>query len=310
MKAVLTSAHKFHDDIKERIASLGYEVIDHGSENDEFTEEEYLCDVVVGLNPFMKSKVEKFKNLRFFQATSAGFDTIPVDKLKEKGIAFSNARDVYSVPIAEFTIMRILEIYKKSFMYFTQQKESLWNRDFRLQELTDKRAAILGTGSIGVQIAKRLKAFDAVTIGFNRSGREAEYFDEIYKIELFEENADKFDIIICALPLNDGSVHIIDKNILNKMNGKSVLVNIGRGQSVDTEALYDVLKERKIMGAALDVFENEPLEKDSKLWKLDNLLISPHICSGSNYMNKRVYDLVYENLKAFINKEELKNRII
>ena len=73
---------------------------------------------------------------------------------------------------------------------------------------------------------------------------------------------------------------------------------------------YDVLKERKIMGAALDVFENEPLEKDSKLWKLDNLLISPHICSGSNYMNKRVYDLVYENLKAFINKEELKNRII
>ena len=94
------------------------------------------------------------------------------------------------------------------------------------------------------------------------------------------------------------------------MNGKSVLVNIGRGQSVDTEALYDVLKERKIMGAALDVFENEPLEKDSKLWKLDNLLISPHICSGSNYMNKRVYDLVYENLKAFINKEKLKNRII
>ena len=64
MKAVLTSAHKFHDDIKERIASLGYDVIDHGSENEEFTEEEYLCDVVVGLNPFMKSKVEKFKNLR------------------------------------------------------------------------------------------------------------------------------------------------------------------------------------------------------------------------------------------------------
>lgn len=88
MKAVLTSAHKFHDDIKERIASLGYDVIDHGSENKEFTEEEYLCDVVVGLNPFMKSKVEKFKNLRFFQATSAGFDTIPVDKLKEKGSVF------------------------------------------------------------------------------------------------------------------------------------------------------------------------------------------------------------------------------
>lgn len=132
MKAVLTSAHKFHDDIKERIASLGYEVIDHGSENEEFTEEEYLCDVVVGLNPFMKSKVEKFKNLRFFQATSAGFDTIPVDKLKEKGIAFSNARDVYSVPIAEFTIMRILEI--KSHLCISHSKRRAFGTeisDFR-----------------------------------------------------------------------------------------------------------------------------------------------------------------------------------
>ena len=121
MKAVLTSAHKFHDDIKERIASLGYEVIDHGSENEEFTEEEYLCDVVVGLNPFMKSKVEKFKNLRFFQATSAGFDTIPVDKLKEKGIAFSNARDVYSVPIAEFSKYPIIFSIYSADLYHTQR---------------------------------------------------------------------------------------------------------------------------------------------------------------------------------------------
>ena len=91
---------------------------------------------------------------------------------------------------------------------------------------------------------------------------------------------------------------------------KSVLINIGRGLSVDTEALADVLENGSILGAALDVFEKEPLPENSRLWKLDNLLISPHICSGSNYMNKRVYELVYDNLKALTEGKELKNRII
>ena len=94
------------------------------------------------------------------------------------------------------------------------------------------------------------------------------------------------------------------------MHSKSVLINIGRGMSVDTEALADVLEKGGIMGAALDVFEQEPLPEDSRLWGLENLLISPHICSGSNYMNKRVYDLVYDNLKAFGENGKLINRIV
>ena len=195
-------------------------------------------------------------------------------------------------------------------MYFRQQTERKWQREFRLQEITDKRVAILGTGSIGGEIAKKLKVFDAVTIGFNRSGKPAEYFDHIYKIEMLEEMAGDLDVIIVALPLNSGSEHIINKNILERMHKKSVLINIGRGPSVDTEALADVLEAGGIMGAALDVFEQEPLPEDSRLWGLENLLISPHICSGSNYMNKRVYDLVYDNLKAFAENKEVKNRIV
>lgn len=310
MRVVLTGAHKFNDDIKEKITSLGYEVFDHADELEEFTDEEYACDAMVGLNPFRGSKLDKFTNLKFFQATSAGFDTLPVEEFKKRNIIFANARDVYSVPIAEYTIMRILEIYKKSAMYFRQQREHSWKRDFRMQELTDKRTAILGTGSIGREIAKRLKAFDAVTIGFNRSGAPVEYFDEIHKIDELEDMVDKLDIIIVALPLNAQSVHIINRSILEKMHKKSVLINIGRGPSVDTQALCDILKEGRIMGAALDVFEEEPLPADSPLWEFDNLLISPHICSGSNYMNKRLYDLSYRNLKAFIENGEIVNRIV
>ena len=310
MKVVLTKAQKFHDDIREKIQSIGYEIIDHGAETEEFTAEEYGCDVLVGLDPFKGSDPDKFTNLRLFQATSAGYETIPLEKLRQNGVMFCNARDVYSVPISEFAVMRLLEIYKKAPLYYKQQREGLWQREFRLQEITDKKIGILGTGSIGVQIAKRLKAFDAVTIGFNRSGKEAEYFDSIHKIGEFEDMAGELDVIIVALPLNDGSKYIINRDILEKMHKKSVLINIGRGLSVDTEALADVLENGSILGAALDVFEKEPLPENSRLWKLDNLLISPHICSGSNYMNKRVYELVYDNLKALAEGKELKNSII
>lgn len=310
MKVVLTKAQKFHDDIREKIKSLGYEIIDHGAETEEFTDEEYKCDVLVGLNPFQKSDLNKFTNLKLFQATSAGYDTIPVEELEKKGVIFCNARDVYSNQIAEFAVMRLLEIYKKAPMYYRQQEEHKWLRDFKLQEITDKKVGILGTGSIGMQIAKRLKAFDAVTIGFNRSRNSAEYFDKIYKIDAFEGMVGELDVIIVALPLNSGSEYIINKNILEKMHLKSVLINIGRGMSVDTEALADVLEKGGIMGAALDVFEQEPLPENSRLWGLENLLISPHICSGSNYMNKRVYDLVYDNLKAFGENGKLINRIV
>ncbi|MCD8037099.1 MAG: NAD(P)-binding domain-containing protein [Clostridiales bacterium] len=310
MKVVLTKGQKWHDDIREKIQALGYEIIDHGLETEPFTDEEYGCDVLVGLDPFKGADIDKFTNLKLFQATSAGFENLPVDRLREKGIVFANARDVYSVPIAEFTVMRILEIYKKAMKFRKQQSEHIWEKDFRLQEITDKRAAILGTGSIGMQIAKRLKAFDAVTIGFNRSGKSAEYFDEIHEIDEFSDMVSGLDIIVVALPLNDGSVHIINRDILEKMHKKSILINVGRGQSVDTKALYNVLKNESIMGAALDVYEEEPLPEDNPLWDLDNLIFSPHTCSGSNYMNKRVYELTYANLKALAESGEFINRIV
>ena len=120
----------------------------------------------------------------------------------------------------------------------------------------------------------------------------------------------ELDVIIVALPLNADSINIINKEVLDNMHKKSVLINIGRGQSVDENALYDTLKEDKILGAALDVFEVEPLDSNSPLWELENLLISPHICGGSNYMNKRMYDLVYDNLKSYINGEDLKNIVV
>ena len=97
---------------------------------------------------------------------------------------------------------------------------------------------------------------------------------------------------------------------MKKCIKKSVLINIGRGLSVDTEALADVLENGSILGRLSTCLKKEPLPEDSRLWKLDNLLISPHICSGSNYMNKRVYELVYDNLKALAEGKELKNRII
>ncbi len=310
MKVVLTGYQRFGDETREKIKALGYEILDHADEAVEFTDEEYGCDALVGYIPFVVCKADKFRQLKLFQAISAGYDTVPLDEFKERGIMLANARGVHSIPIAELVIMRILEIYKKSAVFYEQQRAHKWKKLFPLQEITEKKAAILGTGSIGVEIAKRLKAFNATTVGFNRSSRPAEYFDEIYKIGDFENMIEELDIIIVALPLNDGSEHIINRNTLKKMNKNSILLNIGRGQCVDTKALCDILNEGKIMGAALDVFEEEPIPEDSFLWDTKNLLISPHVSWSSTFMKRRTDELVYENLKNLIENRGIINRIV
>ena len=110
MKVVLTGYQRFGDETREKIKALGYEILDHADEAVEFTDEEYGCDALVGYIPFVVCKADKFRQLKLFQAISAGYDTVPLDEFKERGIMLANARGVHSIPIAELVIMRILEI--------------------------------------------------------------------------------------------------------------------------------------------------------------------------------------------------------
>lgn len=306
-KLLLSKIYKYTEEQLKAIQELGYEITLIEKEKDDLPEEAFACEVMVQYNMFRYHDIKKFKNLKYALGMLAGLDGVPLDYMHENKITASSGRGLYSIPIAEFTLMRILEIYKEAKLFQKQQIEKTWQIKKELGDLYGKTAAILGTGSIGTEIAKRLKAFDVKTIGFNRSCKRPEYFDKVYSIKDLKKEVKHCDIVVVALPLDRTSKKLIDKEIFEAMKDQTVFINIGRGATVDETALNEVLESGKLLGAGIDVFETEPLPQDSPLWEKENLYFSPHISFASESNRQRQFDLIYNNLKAYIKNERINN---
>lgn len=159
---------------------------------------------------------------------------------------------------------------------------------------------ILGTGSIGSHCAKRFKAFDTNVIGVDPFPKNDGSFDEIYTMDKMDEELAKADVVVNCIPLFDNTYHLIDKHCFDLMKDEAVFVNITRGPVVDTEALLDTLESGKLMGAAVDVFEQEPLPADSRLWDIDRLLISAHNSFAGEGNAERIFGCIYSDIKDWV----------
>lgn len=245
---------------------------------------------------FLHNPVSALPRLRLVQLTSAGLDRVPVNELREKGIVLYNAGAVYAVPIAEWCVGKILEIYKHTSFFYSNQRECRWEKDRKLRELSGARAAIVGFGNIGRRIACRLRAFGvtirAVDIVDNADGEADEWF---HVNDLCRAVSDA-DIVILTLPLTESTAHIIDADVLSAMKDDAVLVNVARGGLIDEEALIRQLNDGRFYGVALDVFEKEPLDEGSPLWKMDRVLLSPHNCFVGSGVSERFFALLCKNL--------------
>ena len=186
----------------------------------------------------------------------------------------------------------------------------LFGINFLESEIEGSTVGILGTGSIGQEIAKRIAAFNTHIIGYNQSGRFVEYFDEIVTgSEGLNSLLSKSDYVIVSLPLNKGTKFLINKENLRLMKENAIIINIARGEIINQDDLIEALENKIIKGAGLDVVYPEPLAKDSKLWKLDNVFITPHNSFSSPKTTKRLISLIIENLNNYLNNKELKNYI-
>lgn len=304
-KLLLSKIYKYTPQQLEQIENLGYDITLIEREKDCLPQEAYACEVMVQYRMFAFHDISKFKNLKYALGMLAGLNDVPLDYMHKNGILASSGRGLYSVPIAEFTIMRILEIYKQSKRFEQQQKEKVWKIVKELGDLQGKTAAILGTGSIGSEIAKRLKAFSVSTVGFNRSCKGGQYFDTIYSINELKEKISFCDIVIMALPWDNTTQKLIDSQMFGAMKDNTVFINIGRGATVDEKALNEALEKGKLLGAGIDVFETEPLPLESPLWEKETLYFSPHISFASETNSERQFQLIYHNLEAY-----MKNGII
>ena len=295
-KLLLTGAFKYSQEQLNKLESLGFKIIFFQDERKPLNFDVSDIDSVVCNNLFLYNNIKEFKNLRTIQLTSAGLDRVPLDYINEKGIQLFNARGVYSIPMAEWAILKILEIYKKSRVFYKNQEHHKWEKQRELLELTDKTAAIIGYGSVGTEIAKRLNAFGVNVISVDRQLREDEYVNKSILIDDFDAALVKSDIIVLTLPLTDETKNLINEEKIKVMKDDAVLINVSRGGIIDETDLIESLREDKFLGVALDVFDEEPLV-ESPLWDFESVIITPHNSFVSDKVNERLFELIVENLR-------------
>jgi phosphoglycerate dehydrogenase-like enzyme len=302
MKLLLTGSYSYTTDQLELLAGLGYQIsllpderVTDGLDVADF-------EVVVCNNLFNHMNIGEFKNLKFVQLTSAGKDKIPVEHLKKTGIQLETARGVYSDPIAEWIVLKILEICKKSRYFYNAQQQKQWIKERNLIELSGKTAAIIGYGSIGIETARRLQGFKmhitAVDSRLPDAG-DMQWINSMEKPKNIDMVLAEHDIIILTLPLTPKTRHMINGRRLDLMKDDAILVNVSRGSIIDELALIAALQHNRFTGVALDVFEEEPLPADNPLWKFDNVLVTPHNAFVSDHTRQRMFDLIYKNLITY-----------
>lgn len=302
MNILLTGAFNYNEKQLQTIEELGAEIFFLQQEKDELPLQASEIDAVVCNGLFLYHKLEDFSSLKYIQLTSAGFDRVPLDEIKKRDIIINNARGVYSIPMAEWALARILERYKHLTIFNGNQKQSVWVKDRNLREINGTLAAIVGAGNIGQEVAKRLSAFGAHITGYDVFLGDRQYFEEVHHVDALLSEIQKYDIVVLTAPLTDETKHMIFGSILESMKKDAILVNIARGGLVDTSDLINVLRKRKDIYAALDVFEEEPLPNSSPLWQMDNVVVSPHNSFVSNGNNERMFSVIYNNLKQYLNQ--------
>ena len=278
------------------IEKMGHKVIFMQQEKDQLPCEYSWVEGVICNGLFLSHPIEKFANLRYIQLTSAGFDRVPMEYVKEHSIEIRNARGVYSIPMAEFALCGVLQLYKQSRFFMENQKTHTWEKHRGLRDLSGKTVCIIGCGSVGSECTKRFKAFGCKIIGVDIMLRTDELYDSMVELEKLNDILPEADIVLLTVPLTEDTRYLINSERIELMKHKAVIVNIARGAVVDTMALCAALSSGRVSGAGLDVFEEEPLSNDSPLWEMDNVILTPHNSFVGEGNGDRLRNIIFENV--------------
>ncbi|OPX44960.1 putative 2-hydroxyacid dehydrogenase [Ruminiclostridium hungatei] len=266
------------------------------------------ANIIIGNPPVHMLKASK--KLKWLQLNSAGVGEYAEEGVLPEGAVLTNATGAYGPAISEYMLGVLLELFKKLHIYRDNQAEANWSYEGKVKAIFDSTALIVGAGDIGGEFAKRLKGLGAYTIGVKRTeGHKPDYLDELYLMDKLEALLPRADIVALSLPETPLTKGIINESTLKLMKKDAVLINVGRGSAVDTEALCDALEKGQLLGAALDVTEPEPLPKEHRLWKIKNAVITPHVSGGYSLeeTRRRIAGIAAGNLEAFIRGTKLIN---
>lgn len=248
------------------------------------------ADVIITRDRDFKSEVlEMCHSLKFLFVVSAGVEKLPFELLKEKNVLVANSGDLSAEAMAEHTIGVMLMFSAKLLLSLNNQRKKFWQKYVMNDTLREKNLLVVGAGKIGRCIASKAKAFNMNVIGVKKEPSELDNFDKVVSTDRLGEYMTLADYVVCTLPLTSETERIFDYDMFCKMNSNGVFINISRGKLVDEKGIIKALDEKAIRGAALDVFEIEPLPEESPLWDMENVIVTTH-SSGriENFIDKTI----------------------
>lgn len=242
----------------------------------------------------------KLPNLKWIQALFAGFDQMPLQVLKERGILLTNARGIHGIQMAEYTLGVMLHHTRALGHFFKNQEQRVWDRRIRVDELYEKTLGVVGTGAIGSAIAERARAFGMKVYGLSRRGNAHPAFEQVYTRDELPLLLRQSDFVVVITPLTPETEGMIGEEELKMMKKEAVFIDIARGRIVDENALLRALREGWIAAAYLDVFSEEPLPQDHPLWNAPNCWITPHVAGLTPRYMERALNIFTHNLPLYL----------
>lgn len=298
---------KHLDLIKTSAESLGHEVFFYTAEA-EIPQTNYDADIIYGFAP---SIVKTSKTLKWLCVPWAGVDSLMVPGyFANEDCLLTNAAGAYGVSIAEHMIAVSLVMMRRLDEFLEETRGGQWLKPRAQRSLKDCRITVLGTGDIGTTFANRAKAFEpASIIGVCRSGKSsAQVYDKVLPVSELDSVLPETDLLAMSLPATPETRGILSRKRLALLPEGAYIVNVGRGSAIDEEALADALDSEHLAGAALDVFQTEPLPEGNRLWKTEKLVITPHVAGNMTlpYTKDKNVEMFLEDLKNFTEGKELR----
>jgi phosphoglycerate dehydrogenase-like enzyme len=264
----------------------------------------------VGGVPF-KPIWERMKRVKWVHSLSAGVESTLIPEFVNSPVPLTNARGVFAPSLAEFVILGMLYFYKRVRRLVENQRAHKWD-DFLVDWLRGKTMGIVGYGEIGRECARLAKALGVRIYATRRNPERSQndpIIDRMFPTTEFRQMLSEVDVVLAAAPLTPETKHMLSTAEFALMKPSAIVINVGRGPVIDEAALIAALQKKQIGAAALDVFEAEPLSKDSPLWDMENVLISPHCTDRTT--NPDWLDLsaqcFVENVHRYVKGEPLKN---
>jgi phosphoglycerate dehydrogenase-like enzyme len=287
--------------LQQKFPDLEINVVDHHSKVEPFINE---ANVLVTFGPMMSENVlQKAQKLKWIQALGSGVDGITDRKSLDRSVLITNMYGIHGAPVSEAALMSMFALARNLPWVIRNQLQAKWDRRIPPSILEGKTVVIFGVGIISSALAPKCQALGMTVLGVSSTVRAISGFDHIYPKDQLVDAVQKADYFILLSPYSQDTHHIINDHVLGHMKPSAFLINLARGGVVDEAALIRCLEEHQIAGAALDVFQEEPLPPSHPFWGMENVLVTPHLGGFYDEYVHHALPIVIHNIHQFIKND-------